>query len=104
MGQGKEHLIPIDESSRGWFAPTADDIGKKICVNCEDTMEEGYCRYAEVLSLYFKRICVNLIFGCVVVLSNVLCDVRLVLSKLILSCVLWSKHAFRTAHMKYVHI
>lgn len=48
QGSDNEHLIPIDEGTRGWYPPTADDIGKKISVNCQDTLDEGYCRYTEV--------------------------------------------------------
>lgn len=38
----------VDESSRAWYAPTADDIGCKICVQCEDVYEQGLSRYLEV--------------------------------------------------------
>ena len=46
----KEHdqFLQIDQGSRSWYPPTADDIGKKICAQCEDVFEQGYCRYAEV--------------------------------------------------------
>jgi len=47
MGADMEGFVQIDESSRAWYPPTADDIGMKICANCEDTMDQGYCRYAE---------------------------------------------------------
>lgn len=52
QGSDNEHLIPIDEGTRGWYPPTADDIGKKISVNCQDTLDEGYCRYTEVCMSY----------------------------------------------------
>lgn len=49
MGDNMEQFQQIDEGSRGWYPPTADDIGKKICANCEDTLDQGFCRYAEVV-------------------------------------------------------
>jgi hypothetical protein len=48
IGENMEQFVQIDESSRGWYPPTADDIGKKICSNCEDDLDQGFCRYAEV--------------------------------------------------------
>lgn len=48
MGDNSEQFVQIDEGPRGWYPPTADDIGKKICANCEDTLDQGFCRYAEV--------------------------------------------------------
>ena len=50
MGDDMEQFMQIDEGARGWYPPTADDIGKKICANCEDTLDQGFCRYAEVIS------------------------------------------------------
>lgn len=47
MGDTSEQFVQIDEGPRGWYPPTADDIGKKICANCEDTLDQGFCRYAE---------------------------------------------------------
>jgi hypothetical protein len=38
----------VDESSRAWYPPTADDIGCKICVQCEDKLGQGFSRYIEV--------------------------------------------------------
>jgi hypothetical protein len=49
MGDNMEQFMQIDEGPRGWYPPTADDIGKKICANCEDTLDQGFCRYAEVI-------------------------------------------------------
>jgi hypothetical protein len=61
MGDNMEQFMQIDEGARGWYPPTADDIGKKICANCEDTLDQGFCRYAEValitqfsFKLFFK--------------------------------------------------
>jgi hypothetical protein len=47
-GSNGDQFHQIDESPRGWYPPTADDIGKKICAQCEDNFDQGYCRYAEV--------------------------------------------------------
>lgn len=44
---GNGQFIQIDESSRAWYPPTADDIGRKICLQCEDNLEQGFCRYIE---------------------------------------------------------
>jgi hypothetical protein len=48
MDPSKDQFLQIDEGRRAWYPPTADDIGKKICAQCEDIFEQGYCRYAEV--------------------------------------------------------
>jgi hypothetical protein len=48
MDKAKDQFLAIDEGRRAWYPPTADDIGKKICAQCEDIFEQGYCRYAEV--------------------------------------------------------
>lgn len=48
MDKELDQFLQIDQGSRGWYPPTADDIGKKICAQCEDVFEQGYCRYAEV--------------------------------------------------------
>ena len=44
-GANNDQFKQIDESPR--YPPTADDIGKKICANCEDNFDQGYCRYSE---------------------------------------------------------
>lgn len=44
---GNGQFIQIDESTRAWYPPTADDIGRKICLQCEDSLEQGFCRYVE---------------------------------------------------------
>jgi hypothetical protein len=51
MDKANDQFLQIDEGSRAWYPPTADDIGKKICAQCEDIFEQGYCRYAEVFFL-----------------------------------------------------
>lgn len=48
MDKAQDQFLQIDQGSRAWYPPTADDIGKKICAQCEDVFEQGYCRYAEV--------------------------------------------------------
>lgn len=47
----EEDIVQIDESARGWYPPTADDIGRKIMAQCQDEFDQGYCRYAEVCFL-----------------------------------------------------
>ena len=44
----KDSFTAVDESSRAWYAPTSDDIGCKICVQCEDIYDQGMSRYLEV--------------------------------------------------------
>jgi hypothetical protein len=58
-GDDMEQFVQIDEGPRGWYPPTADDIGKKICANCEDTLDQGFCRYAEVLLISLSHILVS---------------------------------------------
>lgn len=47
IGAGADQFREVDESSRAWYAPTADDIGGKICVQCEDKFQQGFSRYLE---------------------------------------------------------
>jgi hypothetical protein len=48
-GFKREDIETLDESSkRAWYAPTADDIGFKVCVQCEDMHGLGFSRYREV--------------------------------------------------------
>jgi len=59
-GATREQIVSVDSNSkRSWYGPTADDIGYKVCLQCEDTLEKGFSRYKEVclyvsvlLSLY----------------------------------------------------
>lgn len=44
-----DQLIELENSYHAWYAPSADDIGCKICVHCEDDFDQGYTRYVEVL-------------------------------------------------------
>ena len=46
-GVNNDQFLQIDESPRAWYPPTADDIGKKICANCEDNFGQGFCHYSE---------------------------------------------------------
>lgn len=48
MDKEQDQFLQIDQGTRAWYPPTADDIGKRICAQCEDSFEQGYCRYAEV--------------------------------------------------------
>jgi hypothetical protein len=48
--QGNEdnsQFVVVDDSLRSWYAPTVDDIGCKICVQCEDSYQQGFSRYVE---------------------------------------------------------
>jgi hypothetical protein len=47
MDKQQDQFLQIDQGPRAWYPPTADDIGKVICAQCEDVFEQGYCRYAE---------------------------------------------------------
>eukprot|EP01035_Chromulina_nebulosa_P021107 gene21107-27349_t len=42
-----DQFYTVDESSKAWYAPTIDDIGCKICVQCEDSYQQGFSRYVE---------------------------------------------------------
>lgn len=55
MDKAKDQFLAIDEGRRAWYPPTADDIGKNICAQCEDIFEQGYCRYAEVRNMRAQR-------------------------------------------------
>jgi len=47
-GFKREELEVVDDSSnRPWYIPSADDIGFKICVQCEDMFDKGFNRYRE---------------------------------------------------------
>lgn len=43
----EEQFVQVDESQRAWYAPTLDDIGSKICIQCEDNFDQGFTRYLE---------------------------------------------------------
>jgi hypothetical protein len=43
----QEQFEQVDESQRAWYAPTIDDIGSKICIQCEDNFDQGFSRYLE---------------------------------------------------------
>ncbi len=38
----------IEESPKAWYAPTVDEIGCMICVQCEDNFDQGFSKYLEV--------------------------------------------------------
>lgn len=45
---GVDSVTQVDESQRSWYAPTADDIGCVMCVQCEDACsEQGLSKYVE---------------------------------------------------------
>lgn len=65
MDKEQDQFLQIDQGSRAWYPPTADDIGKKICAQCEDGFEQGYCRYAEViLNFYPFQLLLNMLLSC----------------------------------------
>ena len=43
-----DQVEPVEESFKAWYAPTVDDIGCMICVQCEDNFDQGCSRYLEV--------------------------------------------------------
>jgi hypothetical protein len=57
----------VDESSRAWYPPTADDIGCKICLQCEDKLGQGLSRYIEVRKRFamianYVRVCACIVY------------------------------------------
>lgn len=49
--RGQDHIDQVEESQRAWYAPSVDDIGCTICVQCEDNFDQGLSRYLEVILL-----------------------------------------------------
>ena len=47
MQQNNDQFIKVDESFNGWYSPSIDDIGSKICVQIQDKYGEGLSRYLE---------------------------------------------------------
>jgi hypothetical protein len=47
MNNDSNDFYQVDESYRAWYTPTYDDIGSKICCQCEDVYGEGLSRYLE---------------------------------------------------------
>ena len=48
-GFKRDELELLDDgNNRPFYLPSCDDIGFKICVQCEDIHEKGYNRYREV--------------------------------------------------------
>ena len=48
MKQDKnDQFTKVDESFNGWYSPSMDDIGSKICVQIQDNYDEGLSRYLE---------------------------------------------------------
>lgn len=45
---GEDQVDQVDESTRAWYAPTVDDVGATICVQCEDSYDQGLSKYLEV--------------------------------------------------------
>lgn len=46
--RGEDQVDQVEESSKAWYAPSVDDIGCTICVQCEDSYGQGLSRYLEV--------------------------------------------------------
>lgn len=46
-------LIRIEDYFKSFYLPTIDDIGYKICVQCEDEYDQGLSRYLEVNNVLF---------------------------------------------------
>lgn len=46
--RGEDQVDQVDESTRAWYAPTVDDVGCTICVQCEDNYDQGLSKYLEV--------------------------------------------------------
>lgn len=51
--RGQDHIDQVEESQRAWYAPSVDDIGCTICVQCEDNFDQGLSRYLEVSFIAF---------------------------------------------------
>lgn len=45
---GEDRIDQLAESTKAWYAPTVDDIGSVICLQCEDSFFQGCSRYIEV--------------------------------------------------------
>lgn len=45
---GEDQIDQLEESAKAWYAPTVDDIGSVICLQCEDNFFQGCSRYIEV--------------------------------------------------------
>lgn len=56
LGNGQQQFYQVDESTRAWYSPTFDDIGCKICAQCEDNFDQGFSRYIEVNLILFPLI------------------------------------------------
>ena len=67
MDKAQDQFLQIDQGSRAWYPPTADDIGKLICAQCEDGFEQGFCRYAEV-SAFIRNQSINTIYISIIVI------------------------------------
>lgn len=45
---GEDQIDQLEESGKAWYAPSVDDIGSVICLQCEDNYYQGCSRYIEV--------------------------------------------------------
>lgn len=46
-GHGSSHFKQVQKGFRPFYSPSCDDIGHRICLQCQDTFGEGYSRYIE---------------------------------------------------------
>jgi len=45
--RGEESVEQIEETTKSWYSPSIEDIGAMICVQCEDSYEQGFSKYLE---------------------------------------------------------
>jgi len=44
---GSSTFVQVQQSQSPIYAPTVDDIGSRLCLQCQDSFDEGYIRYVE---------------------------------------------------------
>lgn len=44
---GSSTFVQVQQSQSPVYAPTVDDVGSRLCLQCQDTFDEGYTRYVE---------------------------------------------------------
>jgi hypothetical protein len=55
---GEDRIDQLEESAKAWYAPTVDDIGSVICLQCEDNFFQGCSRYIEVRIAFVRPVLV----------------------------------------------
>jgi hypothetical protein len=43
-----DEVEALEDYTKGWYAPTIEDIGHVLCLQCEDNFDQGCSRYLEV--------------------------------------------------------